>query len=172
MINKFQKFSLAMILILPSITYGTPTPLGAVTLHFLAQINNYSCRVNDDDTYVQMGNWDTRIFNRTGAYTQPASFALHLSDCPPAQTVTVGFSGANCSSSGLITLDPDSTAEGIAVQIQDSDGQVMTNSTPVTIQTNEAGGAIFHFNARYVSTRNTVTAGSANATISYTISYQ
>ena len=127
---------------------------------------------------VDMGNHKTSEFLGVGSFASPTAFKIALNNCP-AGINTVKYqldpvtATANPNTS-ILALNASSTAKGIAVQILDDSGKPFQLSKPMTFTGyNTSGGSVsIPLSARYYQTSSPITPGSANASLTFTMTYQ
>lgn len=134
------------------------------------------CTVDATDVNktVNMGEWATKALQgQAGRKTALVPFSINLEECT-VDTVSVSFSGKSAPElQGALSLDENSSATGIAVELTEKDGSSLPltkSSSPV--QVNPDGEAVFAFGARYTSISPTVTAGNADAEATFNIIYE
>lgn len=148
--------------------------LGSVNINFTANIVTWSCTIStsSQDITVNLGSWATNAFSSSGQETTPEPFSIELSDCNNT-SVTTTFSGSSDSkNSDYLALASSSTASNVAIEIKNSDKTMLalnTESSAVTV--GSSGDATLSFYANYVTTANTVNAGTANADATFIINY-
>ncbi|QZD74138.1 type 1 fimbrial protein [Pseudomonas sp. 3-2] len=140
------------------------------------------------DIQVDMGSHDISIFANNGAYSEPVKFDISLNNCPSGiNKVTYTLKPTSTSPSqnstrGIVKLSADSTAEGLALQILNTDGTpLVLHQSYVFADYPTAGGNLkIPLSARYFRIAETagnggfdkgMRAGSANATIAFVMSY-
>ncbi|PMY64843.1 MULTISPECIES: fimbrial protein [Pseudomonas] len=143
---------------------------------------------------VSMGTIEKRHFNGKGSTSDAAGFNIQLTDCVSGSYPTdqpwnffqtsnanIRFEGAKGSTvldadKGILSLNSDSTATGLAVQILQADGK-----TPVTLGVDtpivrlQDGITDVPLKARYIQTSSSAAGpqpGSANATANFTLTYK
>jgi len=106
----------------------------------------------------------------------PVPFAINATNCPAGMdTVSVSLSPtAGFYNSGIAALTPDSTATGVGIQILDNNGNPVAFNTDYPMPYNGATGGNVqqNFAARYYQVAQTITSGTANTTLTYTMNYQ
>jgi major type 1 subunit fimbrin (pilin) len=140
------------------------------------------------DVKVDMGENDLSQFSEFGKHTDPVGFSVKVNNCPQGiNKITYTLSPTPNSpiigtGSGIVRLNQNSTAKGIALQLLDS------NQTPVEFDkaylfssySAEGGNYSIPLNAQYIRTVPTgnqggldpgMRAGSANAEIWFIMSY-
>ncbi|MDD2135542.1 type 1 fimbrial protein [Pseudomonas kurunegalensis] len=140
------------------------------------------------DIQVDMGSHDISIFANNGAYSEPVKFDISLNNCPPGiNKVTYTLKPTSTSPSqnstrGIVKLSADSTAQGVALQVLNSDGNpLVLHQSYVFADYSSAGGNLkIPLSARYFRIAETggnggfdkdMRAGTANATIAFVMSY-
>jgi len=140
------------------------------------------------DIKVDMGAHDMSSFGQNGAYSEPIKFDINLNNCPSGiNKVTYMLkptltSPSQNSTRGIVKLSADSTAQGVALQILNSDGTplVLHQSYVFTDYPAAGGNLKIPLSARYFRIAETagnggfdkgMRAGTANATIAFVMSY-
>lgn len=129
---------------------------------------------------VDLMNYATKTFNKSGAVSPMVPFSLDFSSCGSAASgVKVGFTGvADTTNSSLLAIDSgDSTeAQGIGVEILNSDKTVIPinqSEDDMSWHTLTAGQAnSLTFYARMMSTVYPVTAGTVTASATITLEFE
>lgn len=134
---------------------------------------------------VNMGNIsisDLQALGGNPLYTQ--HFQIPLTDCAGGSDsangswVNITLQGNKGStiadaSNGVLDLNEGSTAKGVAIQIMHGDGSTpLKLGSPVALKKLTNGQMNLDFSARYIKTSRDATAGSANASATFTISYK
>lgn len=142
---------------------------------FDAKTGGSICSISTSNVAVPLGTWQASAFGGVGSGTTPASFNIQLANCPgtvkyqidPATSVVPGTPQLNT----VATLNAASTATGVGVQLLDGSGTPLALGTPFALGGSMANRTI-PLKARYYQTGGTVGAGSANAAMTFTITYQ
>lgn len=135
---------------------------------------------------VELGEWDQRDFTGPGYTTTAIPFKITLSDCaadPSNANITtahIQFEDASAapvppSVPGVFGLSPDSTAQGIGIQILKSDGTTPVElNTPVPLIPISASGTVLDFTARFYQTgpSRDVHPGIAKGALNFTLTYR
>ncbi|WP_203651230.1 fimbrial protein [Pseudomonas sp. RtIB026] len=140
-------------------------------------INVASCRT--PDVTVDLGSHKQSRFTGVGSTSPAVSFSVNVNNCPAGlnsiqyqfNPVTSLVGGSN----GVLGLSGGSTAKGIGVQLKDRNGTALKYNTQYTLSNyNGATGGSYTIplTAAYYQTSSTVTAGSANAVLTFTMTYQ
>lgn len=148
------------------------------TINFRGQFIDTTCTVevnntNKNEGIVQLGTWMTNTFDKVGELTEAVPLTIGLSGCPATLSrarVTFGGSAVHPDNNKLYKV---SEAQGVGIGIS---GDI--NGTNFYTPETEADGIDLAGNsgektyyARYVTTANEVTAGTANADVTVTIQY-
>lgn len=164
----------ALMLILQS----TPTLAHDGTINITGNITDNTCTVSPDSQNftVDMGNVASKQFYQAGDATNYQPFDIYLEKCGAAASgVTVSFTGPTDS------LNPDllqlnggtSAASGIGLGIYNQDKSLISigkESEQTTLTPNEATVTL-SFYARYVADGASVTAGAANTSATFKLTY-
>jgi major type 1 subunit fimbrin (pilin) len=152
------------------------------TINFTGNVTETACEVQTNSS-VALGNIQKSAFSSgAGATAGATRFTITLANCPISTTsATVKFDGtANSTNSSLLALNTGSTATGLGVALFEADGStpipLATASNAITLATTGAdesavNGATATYVAKYMSTAAAVTAGTADATTNFTVSY-
>jgi type 1 fimbria pilin len=139
-------------------------------------VTTLACSVSNTAIAVNMGNVDKRAFNGTGSspadsYTR--SFNIPL-NCNAGTRINVRFDGnAQNASKGVLNLAAGSnTATGVGVQLLYNNAPVQIGAIIVAGTSASAGSYNIPLKARYYQTASTITAGVANSSATFTLTYQ
>lgn len=154
----------------------SPLSLAAdnVAINFTGTIKAAACDISGGaDQTVPLGDVSTTSFGNPGDVSPAKPFSIVL-NCPvggPGQAM-VTFSGVAASNPELLALDTGGAA-GVAVRINESDGNLIQLGTPSAVTTLVSGMNTLTYQAQYQSLvdRPEITAGVANATAQFTINY-
>ncbi|NTX79281.1 type 1 fimbrial protein [Serratia proteamaculans] len=155
------------------------------TVNFTGSVTDTACVVDmggSNALSVPMGKISKTSFGASGSLAGATKFTLKLKTCPTATTATVKFDGiaAGGDDKILALTGGAGAATGLGIQISDKSGNVLplaTNSVSYTLAKGDASVPAndvtndLDFTARYISTAATVSAGSANATATFSINY-
>ncbi|HGF6046389.1 MULTISPECIES: fimbrial protein [Enterobacter] len=149
------------------------------TVNIGGVIENSSCTVAPDsvDQQVALGDISARQFTQVGQVSLPVAFGINLQKCGSATTgVTVNFSGTtDKTDSALLAVDSAAAAaSGIAIAIQDDKHTALPLNSASRVYALNPAQENNHltFYAQYQSTQPQITAGAANATATFTLTYQ
>lgn len=128
---------------------------------------------------VNMGTYKQSTFTGAGSSTPAVAFKVNVNACPAGlksiQYQFIPVSAVLDASNGVLALSSDSTAAGIGLQLKDGSGKALKYNTQYTLASYDSttGGAYtIPLTAAYYQTSATVTPGSANANLTFTMTYQ
>ena len=135
-----------------------------------------SCTSSTSTVNVALGTVTTSQFSGTGSTAGETDFDVVL-NCPSGISPTVTFSGNADGSGATGVLDLNEASDTtVATGV---DVRLLNNNTPVTLgsalsldTTTAEGDVTLAMQARYYQTAATITAGQANSTAYYTLSYE
>jgi major type 1 subunit fimbrin (pilin) len=127
-----------------------------------------------------MGSYQQSAFKGVGMATTPAvGFNVAVNACPTGlASIQYQFIPVNAvldATNGVLALSSTSTAAGIGVQLKDGNGNPIQYNTQYTLSaynTATGGSYTIPLTAAYYQTAATVTPGSANAVLTFTLTYQ
>lgn len=146
-------------------------------IHFKGQFIDSTCTVetnnqNQNEGTVQLGTWLTNTFDAVGEKTTAMPFTIGLSGCPATLgTARVKFEGtANGENPDLYKV---SDAKGVGIGLFDDENSENyftpnTEATGIKLTGNKGERTYY---ARYITTAEEVTPGTANADVTVTIQY-
>ncbi|EKA0956305.1 TPA: fimbrial protein [Escherichia coli] len=149
-----------------------------VTLNGSNIVTAAACQVTSRDVYVDLGDHDKNEFSGAGDGTEWKTFNIDL-QCDNSARINVQIDATQDASNipGVMRLDSgggDTTASGVGVELwyrytnaPVQFGQVLSN-----YWTSGGGPEKVQLQAHYRQTADTVTAGQANATATFTLSYK
>ncbi|MEN2468963.1 fimbrial protein [Burkholderia sp. GS2Y] len=129
---------------------------------------------------VNMGSYMQSAFKGIGSTTSPAiPVTVAVNACPSGlNTIQYQFIPVNAvldSTNGVLALSSDSTASGIGLQLKDNNGNALKYNTQYTLTSyskSTGGSYTIPLKATYYQTAASVKAGSANAVLTFTMTYQ
>lgn len=150
-------------------------PLFEFTLNSL-NVVVLACNVTQTIIPVNLGNGiQSKIFTRLGSTSPDTPFSIPL-DCDANARVNFQIDGnesAETAQPGILRLNSgNDSATGLGVQILHNGNSIALGTPIFDSVTTSSGPYNINFVARYYQTRNTVTAGTANATATFTLTYQ
>jgi len=139
-------------------------------INFTGKIIDNACVVNPT-LNVQMGDVAAAAFKSVGDESGKQAFELELRDCPAnLNNAKVTLDGAADANNAELFKLNDAGATGLALRIEGPDNKnVIPGATTAEIALQE-GDNLLSFVAAYKAT-DKVTAGDANATIQFSVSY-
>jgi major type 1 subunit fimbrin (pilin) len=149
----------------------------SATLNITGRILSAACEPEVNPLAVPLGNISRTALNAKGETASPTAFQLRLKNCPAeVSQVKVQFDGtpATGDSNALALTAVTGAATGIAVQLQDAAGAILPLGQPSALMAIKGGSGTVNslvFRARYIATDDSVTAGIANASATFTIWY-
>ncbi|MBN3797612.1 fimbrial protein [Burkholderia sp. Ac-20392] len=129
---------------------------------------------------VNMGSHMQSEFTGIGSTTKQAvAVNVAVNACPIGlNSILYEFDPINAvldATNGVLALSSDSTATGIGLQLKDGSGNALKYGTKYTLTSYSSatgGSYTIPLTARYYQTAASVTAGSANAVLTFTMTYQ
>lgn len=125
---------------------------------------------------VPLGDIPDKQFSAKGSGSQPVAFVIDLQKCgATASGVDFTFTGAaDRADPQLLALDGAEAAGGIGIELQSADhSRLPLNKASATFPIDPTlADNTFIFYARYLSTAGSVTSGAANATATFTLTWQ
>lgn len=160
-----------------SLTWAASTGEGQV--NFTGEILDAACEVVNSQSSplaVDLGSVSKTAFTGVGSTTNITSFVLQLKNCPETvKTAAIKFGGnADLDNVNVLALTGGTgAASGVGIQLVDADGtplSLYTASADYTLETGTATNSL-EFGARYIQTAAAVTAGTANGSSTFTVTY-
>ncbi|MDR6352454.1 fimbrial protein [Pantoea sp. SORGH_AS_0659] len=144
-------------------------------LTFTGEILAATCTINGSapgNINIPLGNFSVNEFGSTGTTAGNGKIVMELAGCPnQISTVKIQFEGTPDDDNPSL-LKINGSATGLGIGIYETDGTpipIGNSSRDITLT---SGAAKAEFDAKFMSTANTVGAGSANATATYTLQYR
>jgi len=140
-----------------------------------AKVATAPCTVSTSVISVQMDNVDKRSFKGVGSTAGGKDFAISL-NCNKATKVALQINsslGSPNNTLGLVAINSGTAAaKGVAIQlINNQTGNVFPLATPVTLNNATTGKYDISLKAIYYQIAKNLTAGSVNASATFTITY-
>ncbi|MBF1982040.1 fimbrial protein [Enterobacter hormaechei] len=148
-----------------------------VTLNGTNTITSESCTVTTNPVNVPLGDHDKSEFNGPGTATAWQTFNINLS-CIQGARINVRIDATADSDAGVpgvIKLDSDPVnASGVGVQVwyRYEDSPVQFGQERYYYTSPSGGNEYVQLQARYYQTTQSITAGKANATATFTLTYK
>ncbi|WP_186199907.1 fimbrial protein [Burkholderia gladioli] len=128
---------------------------------------------------VTMGSYKQSAFTGMGSSTPAVAFKVGVNACPAGlNSIQYQFVPVNAvldTTNGVLALSSDSTAAGIGLQLKDNSGKALKYNTQYTLTSyngSTGGSYTIPLTANYYQTSASVTPGSANAVLTFTMTYQ
>ncbi|MEG0118094.1 MAG: fimbrial protein [Pseudomonas sp.] len=166
-----------------SLSTGTVAGLSLKNLYWMTAIqivnggsfSTSGCTINTKSLTVPLGSVKRSEFSGVGSTTKTSIFNISV-DCSESTNVTMTLNATADSSSapGVIAIDPSAgstTASGVGIQLLRNNNSVVIGSPFYIGRASVAGGNRIEMGARYYQTKSTITAGQANATATFTLTY-
>lgn len=137
------------------------------------QIETAACNLTSSSIDVPMGRIHASEFNAPGSASRQVRFHLSL-DCDPDASMKLTLDATNqvAGREGTISLSPSSTAAGVGIQILDDAGSSpIPLGVPRDMGLTLPGINTFSLAARYIQVGNRVSPGSANGSLTFSLSY-
>lgn len=141
------------------------------------RIMSSACEPAINPMTVPLGAVASSALKSKGSTASTTAFQLQLKNCPAEiSQIKVQFDGTpDASDSNILALAGGSgSATGVAVQLLSAAGILLPLGQPSPLMAIKGGSGSVNnlgFIARYIATSDSVTAGSANASATFTISY-
>lgn len=148
-----------------------------VTLNGTNTITSESCSVTTNPVNVPLGDHDKSEFSGPGSATARQTFNINLS-CIQGARINVRIDATADSDAGVpgvIKLDSDPVnASGVGVQLwyRYEDSPVQFGQERYYYTSPSGGNEYVQLQARYYQTTQSITAGKANATATFTLTYK
>lgn len=149
---------------------------GTVNISGTIQDNTCELAPDSQNKSIDMGTFAASQFRQSGDFSPVKTISLNLENCGPAASgATVTFSGtAEVQNPDMFALEAAAdSAYGLALGIYDTDGKPIApgkTSASVALKPGQVSVSL-NFSARYVAVQDSVSAGSANATVTFVVSY-
>ena len=142
-----------------------------------SNVNTVACSVTNTTIQVPMGNIKRSEFTGVGFRTAPTSFFIPLlCDAGTRVNITIDATADASGVAGVMAIDPASigiAASGVGIEVLDNHGAPVQFGTQTLLGTYPGtGGQVWSpFPARYYQTNDSVIAGQANGTATFTMTY-
>ncbi len=146
-----------------------------VTLNGISTIVTTACSVTSPNIEVPLGEHDKSEFSGRGSGTAWQMFDIGL-ECDRGARISVRIDATEDSDAGqkdVMALDPDpNAAAGMGVQLWYQNGGAVAFGETHYNQLSAGGNEAIHLQARYYQTLESIKAGQANATATFTMIYR
>ncbi|WP_164037615.1 fimbrial protein [Serratia marcescens] len=142
-----------------------------------SNVNTVACSVTNTAIKVPMGNIKRSEFTGVGKRTAFTQFFIPLRcDVGTRVNITIDATADASGVAGVMAIDPASTgtaASGVGIEVRDNHGAPVRFGTQTLLGNySGTGGQVwFPFTANYYQTNDRVTAGQANGTATFTMTY-
>ncbi|CAI0940643.1 fimbrial protein BcfF [Serratia proteamaculans] len=149
----------------------------SATVNITGRILSSACEPEVNPLTVPLGNISRTALDAKGATASATAFQLRLKNCPAEiSQIKVQFDGTPASgdSNALALTTAPGVATGVAVQLQDASGTLLPPGQPSALMAIKGGSGTVNslaFSARYIATSDSVTAGNADASATFTLWY-
>jgi major type 1 subunit fimbrin (pilin) len=146
-------------------------------LHFTLSIRQGTCELQERDLSIDMGEVKHPGRLSPGQTLVSKAFSLVMLNCADATKAKVTMDGvADANDSDFFAVD-EGGAKGVAIKIVDENGVVQkprtTDPTAHSFAVTPSGGMVsLDYTASYVTTASSVSSGSANALLTFSIEYE
>lgn len=151
---------------------------GDVVLNLSGSITTLQCTVSTPSLILNMGDVASASFAGAGTYTSLSSPKNIETNCDANTNISLSLVGeqnedmpGDASVLKLSGQGQPGVASGVGVQIMSGNTPLKLNQ-PIGIMSSAGGATSLPISARYIQTKDKVTAGSANATATLNITYQ
>lgn len=158
-------------------TITSPTYDNSTTSIMMSQLITPACAVTSTAINVPLGDIKRTVFTGIGSSSPAQSFSIPLS-CVKSSKVSIsiapGASGAYNATTGVINIDPATSgvkATGVGIQLLYNNAAIPLNTAQSVESVTGEGTFNVPLSARYYQTASTVTAGSANGTATFVMTY-
>lgn len=162
-------------------------------VNFTGSVHAAPCAIDTspEQVNISLGQVTTRQLASKGATSTPMNFSIKLVGCDlspaPSDTTatenytkaTVKFTGSSINNTTLALAESVGlhTAKNVGVQISDRLGKAVNVNGEVSAPSHsfdgrDSGVYVIPFTAAYIATADTVVAGSANSTASFSVTYE
>ena len=134
------------------------------------------CTVTTTEIAVSLGTQKASQFVNVGDASTPTAFDINLTGCS-ASSVHINITGAadpnytNAATNGVLATSGGATGVGIQLRRRDTSAIMKLNQDNTWTSSYTSGSLTLPLEARYIKNNVAVTAGQANATATFTMSY-
>lgn len=165
----------ALVAMVVSLGFASAAFAADGTINFTGKITDTACTVASDSVTkpVTLDTVSSKAFSGAGTTAAATKFTINIASCPDTVTsASVRFDGTpSTANSQVLAVTGGATNVGIGIYEDDSTTLIplQNNSKAQTLGT---GANVLTYVAKYYATAAGVTAGDANATATFTITYQ
>lgn len=178
-IQIFKSDNLSSQSTVPAGYIGSQFASGVTLINFnlLKPINLNTASCQTPDVSVQMGEYELNEFTDPGNTPRTVKFNIGLNQCQTGiQKVTYSLKATSQvidQLNGIVALNSGSTAKGIGLKLMDGTGQPIALGTDYPLNGFNTSGTSFNIplSAAYYRLAGQLEAGSANASVTFTVNY-
>lgn len=165
------------IAILAGSAFASVANAASGTINFTGNVTAETCTIDTagKSQTVALGTVGTSDFSAAGATSGNGKISMVLSACPAgATTAAVSFGGpADADNSNLLALSSTATAKGVGIALFEDDGSttIPLGTKSKTHPLSTTADTTLNYFAKYQSTTDTVTEGTADAAADFTVLY-
>lgn len=148
--------------------------LAQTNINFSLNLVEPTCVVSSQsqNMVINLGNWNTKYFKKTGSQSRPVPFQINLEDCK-TDFVSIAFQGeVDASNSHLLALNQTSTVKNVAIQFFEAQDVLLKLNTFTQAKKVNDQKANFQLSANFISTSDEVSPGTASADAMILLKYQ
>ena len=164
------------IIIMMIIVSGSALSASEVTVNINGNITSNTCEVDSASAKftVQMGTTNTRTFTQAGTASSQIPFNIKLLNCGvDASNFTLTFNVAGDTTNNDLLAIATGGATGLGIALYDAQGkQIAINKTSSPVTLTAGTDNTLNFSASYMSTAQHVTAGAADSTATFALTYE
>ncbi|WP_054178528.1 fimbrial protein [Trabulsiella odontotermitis] len=149
------------------------------TIKFNGSIVDSPCVISSEskNQEVDLGAVKSSTFAATGDKSTATPFQIKLEECDltAGQTkVNVVFTGiGDDDDTSLLSVDNGAgSATGVGIGLFDAKGEAIALNDGASLEALSEGETILNYDARYVSTKDAVTVGSASGQVDFSLTYE
>lgn len=166
----------ALVAVMASLGFASTAFAADGTINFVGNITDTACQVSSASATqtVELGTVSSKAFSVSGDTAAAKRFTINVSSCPDSiSSATIRFDGpANAANNQILALSSGQTATNVGVAIYENDSAtlipLLQESAPQTLVKDNNQ---LSYVAKYYATATGVTAGTANASATFTITY-
>ncbi|BEN41639.1 type 1 fimbrial protein [Serratia marcescens] len=166
-----------LLLVGSGLTFSAYAADGSVDMELTLAHGTCNLTADSKNMQVQLGNISRAELASIGATSNPVDFTIRATDCAPGLSVEFRFDGvATSQNDRAFALDSGSVAEGVGVQLNDSDyggSNIKYPNYSYGYQSNPGKDGTFSkaFQARYIALAEKIIPGTANVTTQLNLTY-
>nr|WP_281172955.1 fimbrial protein [Trabulsiella guamensis] len=149
------------------------------TIRFNGSIVDSPCVIssNSQNQEVDMGAVKSSTFSTAGDKSTATPFQIRLEECDLTAgktKVNVVFNGiGDDDDTTLLSVDNGAgSATGVGIGLFDAKGEAIALNDGASLEALSEGETVLNYDARYVSTKDAVTVGSASGQVDFSLTYE